>query len=76
MEKDYLAEAARIRLTRNLGNSLLEQASSEKKYSGSYAVALKSSHVLQPAITARIVKKELRFCADIFFLTPGSSITI
>ena len=47
MDKDYLAEAARIRLTRSLGNPLLEQAPSEKKHSGSYAVTLKSSHTLQ-----------------------------
>ena len=44
--KSYLAEAARIKLTRNLGNPLLERTPSEKKCLSSYSVALKRSHVL------------------------------
>ena len=75
--KNYLAEAARIKLTRNLGNPLLERTPSEKKYSCNYAVALKRSHILRLVIVAKIARKEgLPLCADIFSLTPSNSITI
>ena len=57
--ENYLADAARIKLTRNLGNLLPERTPSEKKYLGSCAVALKRSDVLRPVITAKVVKKGL-----------------
>jgi len=53
---NYFAEAARTKLTRNLGNILLERTSSEKMYLGSYAVALKRSHALRSVITAKVIK--------------------
>jgi len=58
-ENNYLAEAVRIKLTRNLGNILLERTPSEKMYLGSYAVALKHSYVLRSVITAKVVKMGL-----------------
>jgi len=58
-EINYLAEAARIKLTRSLGNLLLERTPAGKMYLGSYAESLKRSHVLRPAIMAKAVKKGL-----------------
>ena len=75
--KDYLAEVVKIKLTQSLGNPLLERTSSETKCSSSYVVALKRSHALRLVIAAKTTRKEKSpLCADIFSLTPSSSITL
>ena len=74
---NYLAEVVKIKLTQSLGNPLLERTPSEKKCPRCYAVALKRSHALRFFIAAKTTRKEKPpLCADIFSLTPSSSITI